>query len=150
MLRWIRAGRPRWCAGLALAAVAALAAGVGALAVTGGTVKIKPSPSGFDTTGKLSRGGRVVSVGGPFACSTGGRTRIHVTVTQRKSGAFALGTWTGTCTGREQDWLARKVRARGAADFQPGQSEACAAAVARNVRRATDATQWCGAVLLRR
>jgi hypothetical protein len=124
--------------------------GVGALAVTEATVKIKPSPHGFDRTGKVSGGGRVLSVGGPFACTSGGRARIDVTVTQRKTGAFARGTWTGTCAGREQDWLVRRARARGAADFRPGQSEACAAAVARNVRRATDATQWCGAVLLRR
>lgn len=150
MIRWIRAGRPRWIAAPALAALAALVAGVGALAVTSETVEVKPAPTGFDRTGKVSTGGRVLSVGGPFACTTGGRTRIHVTVTQRKTGALARGTWSGTCTGRDQDWLVRKVRARGAADFQPGQSEACAAAVARNSRRATDATQWCGAVLLRR
>ena len=150
MLRFIPPGRPRWVAALALAAAATLVAGVAALALPGGTVKIKPSPSGFDRTGEVSSGGRVLSVGGPFACTSGGRARIHVTVTQRKTGALARGTWTGTCAGREQDWLAKKVRARGAADFQAGQSEACAAAVARNVRRATDATQWCGAVLLRR
>ena len=150
MNRSIPARRRRWVAALALAAAAGLVAGVAALAVTVRTVEIKPSPQGFDRTGKVSSGGRVVSVGGPFRCTSGGRARIHVTVTQRKTGALARGSWSGGCAGSEQDWQARKVRARGAADFRPGQSEACAAAVARNVRRATDATQWCGAVLLRR
>ena len=151
MNRWIRAGRPRWAAGLLVAATALLAAGAGALALTtGGTVKIKPLPSGFDTTGKVSTGGRVLEVGGPLACTSGGRVRIEVTVTQRKTGAFARGTWRGACAGREQEWIVKKARARGSADFRPGQTEACAAAVGRNIRRATDATQWCGAVLLRR
>jgi hypothetical protein len=113
-------------------------------------VAIKPGPSGFDTTGKVSRGGRVVSVGGPLSCTRGGAIRLHVTVTQRKSGALARGTWRGSCTGRRQDWLVKKARARGAASFRRGQSEACAAGVALNGRRATDATQWCGAVLLLR
>lgn len=128
-----------------------LVAGVSAVALTTGeTVKIKALPSGFDKTGDLSTGGRVVTVGGPLSCTTGGAIRIYVTVTQRKSGALARGTWRGTCSGPGQQWLLRKVRAHGKARFRLGQTEACAAGVGLNGRRATDATQWCGAVLLLR
>jgi hypothetical protein len=147
----IARGRRRWPAAIALAGVLSLLAGVAAVALTTGTaVKIKSLPSGFDNTGKLSTRGRVLAVGGPVSCTPGGSIRIYITVTQRKSGAIARGGWRGTCSGSRQQYLVRKARARGAAAFLPGQTEACAAAVGLNGRRPTDATQWCGAVLLRR
>ena len=128
-----------------------LVAGVSAVALTTGEpVKIKPLPSGFDATGKVSTGGRVLTVGGPLACTTGGSIGIYVTVTQRKPGALARGTWRGTCSGSGQEWLLKKARARGRARFRPGQTEACPAGVGLNGRLATDATQWCGSVLLLR
>ena len=144
-------GRPKWTAALVLAGALSLIAGVGAAALTtGGTVKIRTLPSGFDKTGRLSTHGRVLSLGGPVSCTRGGAIRILVTVTQRRSGAIARGSWRGTCTGPDQQYAVRRARARGRASFVPGQSEACAAAVGLNRTRATDATQWCGAVLLRR
>lgn len=127
---------------LGVAAMLLVPAGAAALP-TGGQVTIVRSDSGFDERASLRTDGRGARITGPIRCTKGGRLRIDVTLTQRKTGALARGTWRGTCTGAKQTWTLKSARVVGEARLQAGAAQACAAAVARNSKRATDALQWC-------
>jgi hypothetical protein len=127
----------------------ALALPTTALAVGDGSIRIVRNGSGFDKTAVLRSDGRALTLSGPVRCTSGGRIRIDVTVTQRSTGSLARGTWRGRCRGSAQRWRVPAARALTGA-FDGGQITACAAAAAANATRATDATQWCRVVSLRR
>ena len=85
--------------------------------------------------------GRHLIVTGPLACTDSERAFLHVTVTQRATGAVAEGHTRLLCTGETQHWEVHAV-IRGHATFQEG--PATAVAVGRTLLRgeATDAHQW--------
>jgi hypothetical protein len=139
--------RLRSCIPIAIATAVAVAIPVSALP-SGGSVRIRPTPSGFDATARVSSDGAVIRIGGPARCTKGGRLRIDVTLTQRASGAVGRGTWKGRCRGSVQHWTVSSARAL-TGRFVAGQATACAAAAAANSKRATDAVQWCRVVTLR-
>jgi hypothetical protein len=80
-------------------------------------------------------------VTGPIACTENERAFLHVTVTQRATGAVAEGRTRLLCTGETQYWEVH-ASIHGKATFQEG--PATAVAVGRTILRgeATDAHQW--------
>jgi len=135
---------------LTTAATALLAtpAAVSALPAPGGGLEIEKNGSGFDATATLRADGRAVRVTGPVHCLKGRTARLDVTLTQRRTGALARGTWRGTCKGVKQTWTLKSARVGGGAAMTPGSATACAAAVTRSATRATDAVQWCESLKL--
>jgi len=53
----------------------------------------------IDPTAVVTDGGRQLVVTGPIGCTTGERAFLHVTVTQRTTGALAEGSTRVVCTG---------------------------------------------------
>jgi hypothetical protein len=80
-------------------------------------------------------------VTGPLACTEHERASLHVTVTQRDTGAMAKGRARLRCTGDTQHWEVHAVT-HGNATFQEG--PATAVAFGRTTLRGetTDAHQW--------
>jgi hypothetical protein len=92
----------------------------------------------IDRKTTLDADGRIVAATGPIRCSAVERATIRVTVTQRRTGAVAEGTWQGRCGRTTRTWTAKRFALRGAATFQPGAARACALGVTRRAGQATD------------
>jgi hypothetical protein len=125
-----------------------VAAAAFGLADRPGEVKVDRTGSGFAATAVIRDGGRLVRIGGPVDCAEGHRVSIHVTLTQRRTGAYGRGTWRGRCTLAPREWRLSSVRAQGRARFVPGRAHACGAGVAFRGTAAQDAAQWCDDVRL--
>ena len=97
----------------------------------------------IDPVGGVSATGRQLVLTGPISCTLGERAHLRVTVTQRTTGAVAVGRATLRCMGeaQSQQWRV-EVRARGRHAFVPG--PATAVALARSTRNGatTDVHQW--------
>ena len=80
-------------------------------------------------------------VTGPIACTENERAFLHVTVTQRVTGAVAKGRTRLLCTGETQHWEIH-ASIHGKATFQEG--PATAVAIGHTILRGetTDAHQW--------
>lgn len=128
-----------------LAAIALLLVGLGSAppALAGITLNtIDAEAITHDAGGHL-----VVIVTGPLQCDAGERVLVRVTVTQRSTGAVAVGSRRLRCTGAVQRWEVHAVP-RGDAVFAEG--DATVTAMARTTLRgdATDAHQWLRPVTL--
>ena len=95
----------------------------------------------IDTVGVVADKGRQVTVTGPIAVTSGERTELRVTVTQRSTGAVAEGVVYFTGTGQTNQWEITVV-ADGRAAFQTGPATAVALARSSSKGQATDAHQW--------
>ena len=73
--------------------------------------------------------------------------QIHVTVTQRSTGAVAEGNWKGECTGAAQTWWTDAVT-RGSTVFEPGEAQGVGFGVTLNRGKTTDRIQWLDEVSL--
>jgi hypothetical protein len=95
----------------------------------------------IDPVATVTDDGRHLIVTGPLACTAGERASLHMTVTQRTTGAVAEGRTLLTCTGDTQHWEVHAAT-QGHTPFAAG--PATAAAMARTTTRgdATDAHQW--------
>jgi hypothetical protein len=109
----------------------------------------------IDPRAVVTDNGRHLVVTGPIACTAGERSFIHVTVSQRTTGAVAEGSTAFECSGSTESWEVHAT-AQGKASFEPG--AATAVALARTVTRdeqqvrgpgprgsrgdVTDAHQW--------
>ena len=102
----------------------------------------------IDRDVSLDDTGHVVAVTGPIRCTEAEQATIRLTVTQRTTGAVSEGRWRGRCRRTTTTWTAKRFVRNGSATFRPGTARACALAVTRRARRATDAKQWCEAVRL--
>ncbi len=95
----------------------------------------------IDPVASMTDNGRHLVATGPLACTQGERADLHVTVTQRATGAVAEGRTRITCTGNTQQWEVH-ASTQGKETFQEG--SATAVAIARTSARGdiTDAHQW--------
>lgn len=95
----------------------------------------------IDAVATVTDHGRQLVVTGPIACTEGERLSLRVTVTQRATGAVAMGRTVVSCTGGNQQWEVH-ASARGKETFEVG--PATAAALGRTSERGTitDAHQW--------
>ena len=84
---------------------------------------------------------RQVTVTGPIAVTTGERTELRVTVTQRSTGAVAEGIIFFTGTGQTNQWEVTAM-AEGRATFEAGPATAVGLARSSINGHATDAHQW--------
>src|SRR5687768_15322548 len=57
-----------------------------------------------DATALLSANGRRLHIGGPVGCDKGERLDLRLTVSQRSTGAVAVGHFRGHCTGELDRW----------------------------------------------
>ena len=95
----------------------------------------------IDPAGTFSDHGRNVVLTGPIACTLGQRADIQVTLTQRRTGAFATGRTHFTCTGYMQQWEVRAA-VHGRDEFQPGTATVVAFGTTSTRGNADDAHQW--------
>jgi hypothetical protein len=95
----------------------------------------------IDPVAHLTERGRELMVTGPIVCTAGERTTLHVTVTQRTTGAVGQGDTRLTCTGALQQWEVRVSHHKRAA-FAYGAATAVALARTRVQGAPTDAHQW--------
>ncbi len=86
-------------------------------------------------------------VTGPIECTARERVYLHLTVTQRTTGAVAEGSAFVTCTGVLQQWEVH-AETKGKASFAPGAATAVGLASTSLRGRATDAHQWLVSVTL--
>jgi len=95
----------------------------------------------IDPVAVITDNGWQIIVTGPIACTEHERASLHVTVTQRATGAVAKGRTRLRCTGGTRYWEVHAAT-YGNATFQKG--TATAVAVARTTGRGepTDAHQW--------
>jgi hypothetical protein len=126
---------------------------VAALTAIAMTALAAPASAGvsfntIDRQADLDAAGRVVEATGPIRCSAVERATIRVTVTQRRTGAVAEGSWRGRCGPTTRTWTAERFVQLGSASLQPGAAKACALGITRRAGRATDAKQWCQTVEL--
>ena len=105
------------------------------------TVVAKIVNNTIDTVGLVTDKGRQVTVTGPIAVTTGERTELRVTVTQRSTGAVAEGVIFFTGTGQTNQWEVTVV-AEGRAVFQTGPATVVGLARSSSQGKATDAHQW--------
>ncbi|MGH8583369.1 MAG: hypothetical protein ACREWG_11410 [Gammaproteobacteria bacterium] len=82
--------------------------------------------------------GRHLIVTGPIACTASERAYLRVTVTQRETGAGAVGRTRIICTGDTQQWEVHAAT-RGKESFQEGRATAVALARTTDRGDATDA-----------
>jgi hypothetical protein len=95
----------------------------------------------IDTVGLVTDQGRHVTVTGPIAVTTGERTELRVTVTQRSNGAVAEGIIFFTGTGQTNQWEITVV-AEGRAPFEAGPATVVGLARSSARGQTTDAHQW--------
>ncbi len=95
----------------------------------------------IDPVGIVADKGRQVTVTGPIAVTTGERTELRVTVTQRSTGAVAEGIIFFTGTGQTNHWEVT-VAAEGRAAFEAGPATVVGLARSSLHGQATDAHQW--------
>ena len=95
----------------------------------------------IDPVAIVTDNGRHVIVTGPIECIEGQKGYLHVTVTQRTTGAVAEGRTMITCTGLTQQWEIHAAP-QGKESFTEG--DATAVGLARTTDRgdADDAHQW--------
>ncbi len=110
--------------------------------------RIEGIPStGFDLTLEVNDNGRRVSVTGPVDCTAGEQVQIHVSITQRSTGAVAEGNWKGECTGSLQTWGTDAV-VHGNGEFEAGAAQGVGLAVTSRRGKSTDAIQWLNEITL--
>ena len=95
----------------------------------------------IDPVALVSEKGRHLTMTGPIAVTTGERTELRVTVTQRSTGAVAEGVVFFTGTGQTNQWEVTVV-AEGQAAFAAGPATAVGLARTSVGGKATDAHQW--------
>jgi len=95
----------------------------------------------IDPVALVSDKGRHLTVTGPIEVTTGERTELRVTVTQRSTGAVAEGVVFFTGTGQTNQWEVTVV-AEGQAAFAAGPATAVGLARSSVGGKATDAHQW--------
>jgi hypothetical protein len=101
----------------------------------------------IDPVAAVGDDSRHVVVTGPLTCTPGERAYLHVTVTQRETGAIAEGNTLVRCTGNTGQWEAHPT-VRGAAVFQQGPATAVATARTRAHNQVTDSHQWLVEIML--
>ncbi len=95
----------------------------------------------IDAAATLTRDGRQVTATGPIGCTAGQHAHVQVTVTQRSTGAMAVGHTTLICNGYIQQWeIHASVRGRDA--FVIGAASAVALGRTSDQGRTDDAHQW--------
>lgn len=95
----------------------------------------------IDPVAVLANHGQTLLLNGPVECTAGERAWLRVTVTQRTTGAMAVGRTRFTCTGTPRQW-AVQAAIQGHATFADGPATAVAVARTRDHGEATDAHQW--------
>jgi len=95
----------------------------------------------IDPVGIVADKERQVTVTGPIAVTTGERTELRVTVTQRSTGAVAEGVIVFTGTGQTNQWEITAM-AEGRAPFEAGPATVVGLARSSVSGQATDAHQW--------
>ena len=95
----------------------------------------------IDPVALVSEKGRHITVTGPIAVTTGERTELRVTVTQRSTGAVAEGVVFFAGTGQTNQWEVTVLAERQAA-FAAGPATAVGLARTTVGGQATDAHQW--------
>jgi len=101
----------------------------------------------IDPVAIVTNNGRLVTVTGPIACDESQTAELHVTVTQRSTGAVAEGTAHFTCTGDIQQWEVR-ASTQDKATFVQGPASAVALATTSKRGDTDDAHQWLVAITL--
>ncbi len=105
------------------------------------TVVAKIAFNTINSVGIVADQGRQVTVTGPIAVTTGERTELRVTVTQRSTGAVAEGIIFFTGAGQTNQWEVT-VMAEGRAAFEAGPATVVGLARSSINGQATDAHQW--------
>ena len=105
------------------------------------TVVARSSMNTIDPVGSVADQGQQVTVTGPIAVTTGERTELRVTVTQRSTGAVAEGIIFFTGTGQTNQWEVTAM-AEGRATFEAGPATVVGLARSSINGHATDAHQW--------
>ena len=95
----------------------------------------------IDPAAQVSEKGRHVHITGPVACTVGQRAEVYVTLTQRATGAIAMGKSHFICTGYIQQWEVHAA-AHGQEDFETGAALAVALGITSKRGKADDAHQW--------
>lgn len=95
----------------------------------------------IDPVAIVTDNGRHIVATGPIGCTAGEKAYLHVTVTQRSTGAVAEGTTRIFCTGDTQQWEVHAAT-RGDAIFEEGSATAVALARTTDYSGTTDAHQW--------
>jgi hypothetical protein len=120
---------------------AVVAALLGAVVATAALAKIVKNT--IDPVAIVTDHGRQIIATGPISCTRGERALLHVTLTQRATGAVAEGRTRAKCRGEgvEQQW---EVHASTHGDERFEEGVATAVALARTTRRgaSSDAHQW--------
>lgn len=121
-----------------LAAVALLCNAIaGAEVFADGSVRV----TRFDPALSLNASGRRVFVTGTVECTQGEKVQLHLTISQRLTGAVAEGNWKGVCTGNPQVWETDAVT-QADGKFQLGAAQAVGFGVTISQGKPTDAIQW--------
>jgi hypothetical protein len=94
-----------------------------------------------DPVAIVTDNGRLVTVTGPITCDESQTAELHVTVTQRSTGAVAEGRAPFTCTGDIQQWEVRAAT-QGKAALVQGPASAVALATTSKRGNTDDAHQW--------
>lgn len=105
------------------------------------TTFAKLAANTIDPVGIVSDSGRHVVLTGPVEATSGDRTEMRVTVTQRSTGAVAEGIVFFTGTGEPIQW-AVTAATYGPAAFEPGPATVVALALTSVKGEANDAHQW--------
>ena len=95
----------------------------------------------IDPTAVVTDDGRQLIVTGPIGCTSGERAFLHVTVTQRTTGAIAEGDTRVVCSGQSQQWEIHAA-AQGDETFEEGAATAVALGRTTARRVTSDAHQW--------
>ncbi len=106
------------------------------------TVHARLAANTIDSQAVVTANGRHLIVTGPIQGTVAGeKSRIKVTVTQRSTGAVAVGSTALDLTGAGQHWQVRATK-QGKATFQPGPATVVAMARTTSGGITTDAHQW--------
>ncbi len=105
------------------------------------TAFAKVTMNTIDPVGIVANQGRQVTVTGPIAVTTGERTELRATVTQRSTGAVAEGIIFFTGTGQTNQWQITAIT-EGRAAFEAGPATVVGLARSSVNGHATDAHQW--------
>jgi hypothetical protein len=95
----------------------------------------------IDLVARVTESGQHTFLTGPISCTPGERVTLHVTVTQRSTGAVGQGRTRFTCSGALQQWDVRVVN-HSPVPFAEGTATAVALARTRVQGEPTDAHQW--------
>jgi hypothetical protein len=127
--------------------VASLAAAVAAFAVIAPpatATAIDPLHTKIDATARLDGTRKVVRVTGQVRCARCDRFTLVATVSQRSTGALAVGGLRCLCRSDTERWSLKARVGEPPSRFVAGVGRICAWVVARNARgKPIDAFQWC-------